>query len=83
MANEVTTVSKDKVKRDIQAQIEHDFPQFAPLSLRFDGIAAQPDGKFSVTFQVITHENITAGFIGDVWYEEDGQLNLYDLVRYD
>lgn len=83
MTEEVTSFSKDKVMRDLQAKVEHDFSHFAPLSLRFDAIVAQPDSKFSVSFKVITYENITAGFIDDVWYENDGQLNVYDLERYD
>jgi hypothetical protein len=79
----VTSLSKDKVKRDIQAKLEQDFSHFMPFSIRFDGIAAQEDGKFSVCFQIITHEDISAGFIGDVWYDENGQLNTSDLTRYD
>lgn len=83
MAEGISSFSKDKVMGDLRAKFEHDFPLFAPLSLRFDAIVAQPDSKFSVSFKVITYENITAGFIGDVWYEDDGQLNVYDLERYD
>ncbi len=78
-----TSFSKNQVKRDIQAKLEQDFSHFKPLSIRFDGIAAQEDGKFTVSFQMITHEDIPAGFIGDVWYDENGQLNTSDLTRYD
>jgi hypothetical protein len=54
-----------------------------PFSLRFDGITAHGDRKFTACFEMITHEEITAGFIGDVWYDENGQLNTSDLTRYD
>ncbi len=54
-----------------------------PFSIRFDGIVVQEDGKFTVSFKMITHEDITAGFIGNVRYDENGQLNTSDLIRYD
>jgi hypothetical protein len=79
----VTSFSNDKVKRDIQAKLEQDFSHFMPFSILFDGIAAQEDSKFTVSFKMITHEEITAGFIGNVWYDENGQLNTSDLIRYD
>lgn len=77
------SLANDKVKRDIQTKLEQDFSHFTPFSIRFDGSAAQEDRKFTVCFKMITHEDIRAGFIGDVWYEENGQLNTSDLTRYD
>jgi hypothetical protein len=78
-----TSFSKNQVKRDIQAKLEQDFAHYMLFSIYFDGIAAQEDSKFTVCFKMITHEDISAGFIGDVWYEENGQLNTSDLTRYD
>jgi hypothetical protein len=75
--------SNNKVKCDIQAKLEQDFSHFMPFSILFDGIAVQEDSKFTVSFKMITHEDITAGFIGDVWHDENGQLNTSDLIRYD
>ena len=80
-AKVVTSFSKDKVKLDIQAKLEQAFSHFMPFSISFDGITAQEDGKFTVSCKMITHEDITAGFIGDVWYDENGQLNTSDLIR--
>jgi hypothetical protein len=80
----VASFSNDKVKRDIQTKLEQDFSHFVPFSIRFDGIAVQEDRKFTVRFKmIITHEDITAGFIGDVWYDENGRLNTSDQTRCD
>lgn len=72
--------SKDKVKRDIQAMFERDFSHFVPLSIRLDICEPVENGKFFVWFEVITHDDIRAKFIGDMWYDEDGQLYPYDLI---
>lgn len=80
MVEEIIPFSKDKVKRDIQAMFERDFPHFAPLSIRLDLCEPVEDSKFFICFEVIAHDDIRAKFIGDIWYGEDGQLNPFDLI---